>query len=95
MAAVTAPCRTEAAILAKPPLVVACGRLVGCTFLGEQLHDVAAGTVIVAEAGAAFATIDGERLTPAEFVRRTPVPRPTFVAPPGRLDALLKAAKMF
>ena len=74
---------------------VACGRLVACTFLGEHTHDVAAGAILVAEAGAAFATIDGERLTPAEFVRRTPVPRPTFVAPPGRLGALLAAAKMF
>ena len=74
---------------------VASGRLVACTFLGEHTHDVAAGAVIVAEAGAAFATIDGERLTPAEFVKRTPVPRPTFVAPPGRLAALVAAARMF
>ena len=74
---------------------VANGRLVACTFLGEQTHDVAAGAIIVAEAGAGFATIDGERLTAAEFVARTPVPRPTFIAAPGRLDALLKAAKMF
>lgn len=74
---------------------VACGRLVACTFLGEHMHDVAAGAVIAAEAGAAFATIDGERLTPAEFVARTPIPCPTFIAPPGRLDALLKAARMF
>ena len=74
---------------------VACGRLVACTFLGEHRHDVAAGAVIVAEAGAAFATIDGEHLTPAEFVRRTPVPRPTFVAPPGRLGTLLASARTF
>jgi fructose-1,6-bisphosphatase/inositol monophosphatase family enzyme len=74
---------------------VASGRLVACTFLGEATHDVAAGAVIVAEAGARFATIDGEYLTPAQFVARTPVPRPTFVAPPGRLAALLKAAKTF
>lgn len=73
---------------------VAAGRLVACTFLGEQTHDVAAGALIAAEAGAAFATIDGEHLTPAEFVRRTPVPRPTFVAPPGRLGTLLKSARM-
>ena len=74
---------------------VASGRLVACTFLGEQTHDVAAGAVIVSEAGAAFATIDGQRLTTAEFVARTPVSTPTFVAAPGRLDALLKAARMF
>ena len=74
---------------------VACGRLVACTFLGEHTHDVAAGAILVAEAGAAFANIDGERLSAAEFVARTPVPRPTFIAPPGRLDALLRAAKMF
>lgn len=73
---------------------VAAGRLVGCTFLGEHAHDVAAGAVLVSEAGAAFATIDGEHLSPAEFVRRTPVPRPTFVAPPGRLGTLLKSARM-
>ncbi len=74
---------------------VACGRLVACTFLGEHTHDVAAGAVIAAEAGAAFANIDGERLSPSEFVARTPIPRPTFIAPPGRLAALLAAAKMF
>jgi myo-inositol-1(or 4)-monophosphatase len=74
---------------------VACGRLVACTFLGEATHDVAAGTVIVSEAGAKFANIDGEHLTPSEFVARTPVPRPTFVAPPKRLEALLATARMF
>jgi fructose-1,6-bisphosphatase/inositol monophosphatase family enzyme len=74
---------------------VACGRLVACTFLGEATHDVAAGAVIVSEAGARFATIDGEHLTPAQFVARTPVGRPTFVAPPRRLEALLKTARMF
>ena len=74
---------------------VACGRLVACTFLGEATHDVAAGSVIVSEAGAGFANIDGEHLTPAQFVARTPVPRPTFVAPPGRLAALLAVAKEY
>ncbi len=74
---------------------VACGRLVACTFLGEYRHDVAAGSILVAEAGAGFATIDGERLTAAEFVARTPVRRPTFVAPPRRLDALLATARLF
>jgi fructose-1,6-bisphosphatase/inositol monophosphatase family enzyme len=74
---------------------VASGRLVACTFLGEATHDVAAGAVIVSEAGARFATIDGEHLTTAQFVARTPVARPTFVAPPRRLEALLAMARMF
>jgi myo-inositol-1(or 4)-monophosphatase len=74
---------------------VACGRLVACTFLGEQTHDVAAGAVITSEAGARFATIDGEHLTTAQFVARTPVAKPTFVAPPGRLEALLAVARRF
>jgi myo-inositol-1(or 4)-monophosphatase len=74
---------------------VACGRLVACAFLGEQTHDVAAGAVIVAEAGAQFARVDGTYLSPAEFVAATPVPQPTFVGPPGRLKALLATAKMF
>lgn len=74
---------------------VACGRLVACTFLGEQTHDVAAGAVIVSEAGGRFATIDGEHLSTAEFVARTPVARPTFIAPPRRLEALLASARTF
>jgi fructose-1,6-bisphosphatase/inositol monophosphatase family enzyme len=74
---------------------VACGRLVACTFLGEATHDVAAGAVIVSEAGARFATIDGEHLTTAQFVARTPVARPTFIAPPARLEYLLKVARAF
>jgi myo-inositol-1(or 4)-monophosphatase len=74
---------------------VACGRLVACTFLGEQTHDVAAGAILTAEAGAQFATIDGEHLSTAEFVARTPIARPTFVAPPGRLAALLASARAF
>jgi len=74
---------------------VASARLAACTFLGEATHDVAAGSILVAEAGARFATVDGQHLTTAEFVARTPVPRPTFVAPPGRLAALLATARMF
>jgi fructose-1,6-bisphosphatase/inositol monophosphatase family enzyme len=74
---------------------VASGRLVACTFLGEATHDVAAGSILVAEAGARFATIDGDHLTTAEFVARTPVTRPTFVAPPRRLEALLAMAREF
>jgi fructose-1,6-bisphosphatase/inositol monophosphatase family enzyme len=57
--------------------------------LGEHAHDIAAGIVIAAEARCQIATITGERLTPAEMVRRTPISVPTFVAPPRRLDALL------
>ncbi len=72
----------------------ACGRLVASTFLGEMTHDVAAGVVICAEAGCQFGTIDGQILTPAQMVERTPVPIPTFVAPPGRLAALLAHAKL-
>jgi myo-inositol-1(or 4)-monophosphatase len=71
----------------------AAGRLRACTFLGEATHDVAAGTVIAAEAGCSFGTIDGDVLTPAEMVARTPVRVPTFVAPPRRLKALMSAAR--
>ena len=62
-----------------------------CTFLGEATHDVAAGAVIVAEAGCRFGTIDGETpRPPPRWSRRTPGRRtPTFVAPPRRLEALL------
>lgn len=74
---------------------VACGRLVACTFLGEHAHDVAAGCVIAREAGCQFGTIDGRRLTAAEFVAETPVRRPTFVAPPRRLDLLMAGARAF
>jgi myo-inositol-1(or 4)-monophosphatase len=73
---------------------VAAGRLVACTFLGEAAHDVAAGAVISVEAGCRFGNIDGESLTPAQFVARTPVARPTFVAPPRRLEILMKTARM-
>ena len=73
---------------------VAAGRLVACTFLGEAAHDVAAGAVITSEAGCRFGTIDGQTLTPAEFVAATPVARPTFVAPPRRLEYLMKTARM-
>jgi myo-inositol-1(or 4)-monophosphatase len=72
---------------------VACNRLQACTFLGEGLHDIAAGAVIAAEAGCAFGTSDGRVLTPAEFVGETPVAAPTFVAPPRRLKALMAVAR--
>jgi myo-inositol-1(or 4)-monophosphatase len=71
----------------------AMGRLTACTFFGERTHDIAAGAVITAEAGCRFGTIDGRLLTPAEFVAETPVPVPTFVAPPKRLAALMANVK--
>jgi myo-inositol-1(or 4)-monophosphatase len=74
---------------------VASGRLVACTFLGEAEHDLAAGSLICAEAGCQIATIDGQFLTPADLIARTPVPRPTFIAPPRRLKALLALARPF
>lgn len=73
----------------------AANRLQCCTFLGEQTHDVAAGSVIVSEAGCGFATIDGRYLTPSEFVAETPVRTPTFIAPPNRLKALVASARRY
>jgi myo-inositol-1(or 4)-monophosphatase len=73
---------------------LAAGRLLACGFLGEAAHDLAAGSVITTEAGCRIGTIDGDCLTPAELIARTPVARPTFVAPPGRLGSLLKTARM-
>ena len=72
---------------------MAANRLQACTFLGEAAHDVAAGVVISSEAGCAFGTLEGERLDPAEMVRRTPIATPTFVAPPRRLAALMRMAR--
>jgi fructose-1,6-bisphosphatase/inositol monophosphatase family enzyme len=72
---------------------VAAGRLAAATFLGEQAHDIAAGVVITTEAGCSIGTIDGQILTPAEWVASTPVPTPTFIAPPRRLAALMKGAR--
>jgi myo-inositol-1(or 4)-monophosphatase len=76
-------------------IFVAANRLQACTFLGEQAHDVAAGVVIAGEAGCRFGTIDGESLTAAEMVRRTPVKTPTFVAAPRRLAALMAVARKY
>ncbi len=70
-----------------------CDRLQACTFLGEAMHDVAAGVVIAAEAGCAFGTLDGRVLSPAQMVAQTPVKVPTFVAPPRRLKALMTQAR--
>jgi myo-inositol-1(or 4)-monophosphatase len=71
----------------------AMGRMVACTYLGEQRHDVAAGAVIASEAGCRFGTVDGHHLTPAQYVAATPVKVPTFVAPPRRLDALMAGVR--
>ncbi len=73
---------------------VAAGRLVACTFLGEAMHDLAAGAVITSEAGCRFGRVDGQVLSPAEFVAMTPVPCPTFVAPPRRLENLMKSGRL-
>jgi fructose-1,6-bisphosphatase/inositol monophosphatase family enzyme len=74
-------------------IFVAANRLQACTFLGEQAHDIAAGVVIAREAGCRFGTIDGEHLSAAEMVRRTPIATPTLVAAPRRLEALMKVAR--
>jgi fructose-1,6-bisphosphatase/inositol monophosphatase family enzyme len=72
----------------------AAGRLQASILLGEQAHDVAAGVVITSEAGCHFGTLAGDRLSPVEMVRRTPITVPTFVAPPRRLAALLAQARL-
>jgi fructose-1,6-bisphosphatase/inositol monophosphatase family enzyme len=72
---------------------LAANRLQATTLLGEHAHDVAAGVVIATEAGCQIATIDSERLTPTEMLRRTPIVVPTFIARPQRLDALLATAR--
>jgi myo-inositol-1(or 4)-monophosphatase len=72
---------------------VAANRLAATTLLGEQLHDIAAGVVIASEAGCAFGTLTGELLSAGEMIRRTPIAVPTFVAAPGRLNALLAMAR--
>jgi myo-inositol-1(or 4)-monophosphatase len=72
---------------------VAANRLQACTLLGENTHDIAAGVVVASEAGCHFGTIAGERLSPAEMVRRTPITCPTFVAAPRRLHALMAMAR--
>ncbi len=72
---------------------VACNRLQATILMGEHPHDVAAGIVITSEAGCAYATLDGKRLSPAQMFRQTPVATPTLVAAPKRLEALLKLAR--
>lgn len=72
---------------------LAANRLSACIFCGEQAHDVAAGIVITSEAGCAFGTIEGKRLTPAEFIASAPVRVPTIIAPPKRLESLMASAR--
>jgi myo-inositol-1(or 4)-monophosphatase len=56
---------------------------------------VAAGVVISSEAGCAFGTQEEGRLGASAVVARTPIAVPTFVAPPRRLDAMLKSARPY
>lgn len=72
---------------------VACNRLQATILLGEHTHDLAAGVAITSEAGCAYATLDGQRLSAAQMIRQTPVARPTLVAAPRRLAALLSRAR--
>ncbi len=72
---------------------VASGRLASTATLGEQVHDIAAGTVICSEAGCTFATLDGRYLSPTEFVGEAPVGSVTFVAPPRRMKSILNQAR--
>jgi myo-inositol-1(or 4)-monophosphatase len=72
---------------------VAANRLQASILLGEHEHDIAAGVVIASEAGCQFGDLGGDRLTPSEMIRRTPVKIPTFVAPPRRLAALMAVAR--
>ena len=72
---------------------VAANRLQASILLGEHEHDIAAGVVITSEAGCDFGNLAGERLTPTEMIRRTPIKIPTFVAAPKRLAALQSMAR--
>jgi fructose-1,6-bisphosphatase/inositol monophosphatase family enzyme len=72
---------------------VASNRLQASILLGEHEHDVAAGIVITSEAGCEFGNLAGERLTPSEMIRRTPIKTPTFIAAPRRLAALQAIAR--
>jgi fructose-1,6-bisphosphatase/inositol monophosphatase family enzyme len=72
---------------------VASNRLQASILLGEHEHDVAAGIVITSEAGCEFGNLAGERLTPSEMIRRTPIKTPTFIAAPSRLAALQALAR--
>ena len=74
---------------------VSCDRLRACAFLGEHAHDVAAGIVIVSEAGCRVGTIDGRHLSPTEFVAEVPVSVPTFIAPPKRLEVLMARSRRY
>ncbi len=72
---------------------VASNRLQASILLGEHEHDIAAGVVITSEAGCQFGNLAGERLSPSEMIRRTPIKTPTFIAPPRRLAALQAMAR--
>ncbi|GIW89401.1 MAG: hypothetical protein KatS3mg108_3725 [Isosphaeraceae bacterium] len=72
---------------------VTSGRVRACVFLGEQTHDLAAGAVMAAEAGCWFARLNGEMLTLGGFVASTPIRIPTLIAPPRRLERLLRTLK--
>ncbi len=74
---------------------VASNRLQASILLGEHAHDVAAGVVLATEAGCHYAAITGERLSPAEVVRSTPISRPVLLAPPQRLEILLGMARQY
>lgn len=71
------------------------GRLRASVFLGEHAHDLAAGLVLVSEAGGAFATPDGEELTATDVLARTPLREPVIMAPPRRLAALAGRFRRF
>jgi fructose-1,6-bisphosphatase/inositol monophosphatase family enzyme len=73
---------------------VASNRLQASILLGEHEHDIAAGVVITSEAGCEFANLAGERLSPSEMIRRTPIKIPTFIAAPKRLAALQAMARL-
>lgn len=73
---------------------VACGRVRASVFLGEQAHDVAAGAVIVHEAGCHVRTLDGQPLSPRDFVSHTPVRAPTLIAGPKRLKELASLLRL-
>lgn len=71
------------------------GRLRASIFLGEHAHDLAAGSILVAEAGGRFATIEGESLSAADVLARTPLRQPIIMAPPRRLAALAGQFRRF
>ncbi len=71
------------------------GRTKAMILQGEHAHDLAAGLVLVTEAGCRIGTLDGQHLGAAELIARTPVRTPTFLAPPRRLATLMERVKRF